>query len=141
MINNNSRSLDTEAERLGLVIEAYSSEPGIGFQEHVVIDKGNFITNECVDYQEYWVDLNDEDYIQEIMEEQDISREELLNNLNDNGDYCVGGFENFGDFENLFLHFEPEKKAALDSMIKNAFDRAVETAPEHNAPVPEFDKG
>lgn len=48
-------SLESETERLGLAIEIYSSEPGCCFQEHVVIDKGNVIVEECVDYEEHWV--------------------------------------------------------------------------------------
>lgn len=40
-----ARSFLDETERLGLVVEAFTSEPGIGFQEHVFINKGQLITD------------------------------------------------------------------------------------------------
>ncbi len=41
---------------LDLTIEAFSSECGCQFMEHFVIDKGNFIINDCIDWSEYDID-------------------------------------------------------------------------------------
>lgn len=38
-----------------LDIEVFSSEPGVGFEEHYYIEKGNMINDECVDYTEIYV--------------------------------------------------------------------------------------
>lgn len=42
---------------LGLVVEIFSEESGCCFMEHFVVDKGEIIENECVD----WEELYDED--------------------------------------------------------------------------------
>lgn len=43
-------SLESETERLGLAVEVFSSEPGMGFQEHCMIIKGEVIYDNCADY-------------------------------------------------------------------------------------------
>ena len=96
------------SERLGLCIEVFSSEPGNGFQEHYIYDKGSLLVDECVDYCEYWVSGYGEEEIQELLEELEITREELFSKLNEDEDYCIGGFEDFGDFQDLFLYWTPE---------------------------------
>lgn len=48
-------SLESETERLGLLVEFYSSESGNGFQEHCMIDRGEVVFEECIDYQEHWI--------------------------------------------------------------------------------------
>lgn len=100
--------LQEESARLGLCIEAFSSEPGIGFQEHYLYDKGILLEDECVDYCEYWVSGYGEEEIQTLLEDFEMTREELFSKLNEDGDYCIGGFENFGDFEDLFGRWTPE---------------------------------
>ena len=91
-------SLESETERLGLIVEVYSSEPGIGFQEHILIDKGVIEFNDCVDYEEHWV----EDYasIEEYNEENDTDFTEDM--VDDNGNVCVGGFGgDYGCFQSF----------------------------------------
>ena len=117
-------NLENVSERLGLVIEAYSSEPGCRFQEHVLVTQGNIEINECVDYDEHLIEGAEESYIQQVMEEYNLTREELMSKVNDNGDFCVGGYENFGDFEDLFAYFEPEQKPSLSAQISSAESRA-----------------
>lgn len=89
------RSLESESERLNLVVEVYSSEPGCQFQEHVLIDRGIILEDKCVDYQEWWV--QEFDTIEEFNEEYGTDFTEDM--VNDNGDVCIGGFENYGEFE------------------------------------------
>ena len=97
-----NRSLLEETNRLDLVIEAFSSEPGLEFQEHVLIDRGKLLLEECVDYSEFCVEGAEEFAIQEILDEKGLTREQLLAGVNHNGDYCEGGFDNFGAFQDLF---------------------------------------
>lgn len=121
-------SLESETERLGLVVEAFSSEPGCCFQEHILIDKGEPVWEECVDYEEHWISGMTEEEITDLCEEHNITRELLMKSLNDNGDYCVGGFEeDFGNFEDLSVYFKPElehSNPSLDDKISSAAQRA-----------------
>lgn len=89
------RSLESESERLNLVVEAYSSESGCQFQEHVLIDRGTILEDECVDYEEWWV--QEFDTIEEFNAEYGTDFTEDM--VNDNGDVCIGGFKDYGSFE------------------------------------------
>lgn len=92
-----------QAKRLQLEIEIYSEEPGVGFQEHYLVDNfGNIIINdEKDDYQEIYIeeykDYND--YLEDYEDYNPISEEEF-NTVKNSGDeyYRSGGFENW-DFE------------------------------------------
>ena len=97
-------TLESETQRLNLVFEAYSSEPGCQFQEHVLIDRGEVVIDECVDYEEYWVD--DYDTIEEYNAEHGTNFTEDM--INDNGDVCIGGYgDEYGQFEYFSKeHFE-----------------------------------
>lgn len=114
------RPLLKETERLGLVVEAYSSEAGLAFQEHILADKGKMIVDDCIDYEEYWVEGMSEQEILELSSEQGLTREELISKMNCNGDYCVGGFEDFGNFKDLFPYLEQQQKPSLDAVIFKA---------------------
>ena len=98
------RSLESETKRLNLVFEAYSSEPGCQFQEHVLIDRGDVLIDECVDYEEHWVE--DYDTIEAYNEEFGTNFTEDM--INCNGDVCIGGFgDEYGNFEYFCKeHFE-----------------------------------
>lgn len=97
-----ARDLLKEVERLGLFVEAYSSEPGCEFQEHLLIDRGKLLIADCVNYEEYFVEDMDESQIQKLLDDKHITREQLLSAVNSNGDFCVGGFHNFGEFHDPF---------------------------------------
>lgn len=45
-------TLPDESRKLNLKIEVYSEEPGCGFMEHYLIDNGEILIEDCVDYQE-----------------------------------------------------------------------------------------
>lgn len=45
-------TLPDESRRLNLKIEVYSEEPGCGFMEHYLIDNGEILIEDCVDYME-----------------------------------------------------------------------------------------
>lgn len=44
---------------LGVDVEVYSSEPGMAFAEHYIIEKGEVLVDECVEYEEYYTDDED----------------------------------------------------------------------------------
>lgn len=104
MRKNASRNLETETKKLNLVVEAYSSELGCQFQEHVLIDRGKVVIDDCVDYEEYWV--QEYDTVDEFNAEYGTNFTEDM--INDNGDVCIGGFGNqYGQFEYFGKeHFE-----------------------------------
>lgn len=98
------RNLESETKRLNVVFEAYSSEPGCGFQEHILVDRGEVVIDDCVDYEEYWVD--ECDTIEEYNAKHNTNFTEDM--INDNGDVCFGGFgDQYGQFEYFKKeHFE-----------------------------------
>lgn len=103
MLVNDSRNLLTETKRLNLVIEAYSSEPGIGFQEHILVALGAMYVDECVDYSAYWV--QEFDTLEEFNEEYGKNFTEDM--VNENGDVCIGGFgDDYGVYEDHIKYFE-----------------------------------
>lgn len=51
--SNEKFNLLDRTRDLGLKLEAYSREPGIGFEEHYRIDRGEMLVSETVDYAEY----------------------------------------------------------------------------------------
>jgi hypothetical protein len=84
-------------ERWNLVMEVYAEECGCQFQEHFICDKGDDICNDCVDWEEYFV----EDYETKEEAEEDleitITDEEWATGLEE-GRFTRGGFESW-DFE------------------------------------------
>lgn len=115
---NPSITLATEAKRLGLVVEAYSSEPGNHFQEHVLINKGDILTFDCVDYEEYFVEDMNEKQLAELCAEKALTKEEILSNANHNGDYTVGGFgDDFANFADLSAYLLPKPKLSFDQVM------------------------
>lgn len=79
-----------ESERLNLDIEIFSSECGVGFQEHYIVRKGAIEVEECVDYYEYAIcDFNTKEEAEEEFEIE-ITDEEW----NSGEDYISrGGFD------------------------------------------------
>lgn len=112
------RSLESESERLGLVVEVFSSEPGNGFQEHLLIVKGEVVVDDCVDYKEHWIGgsasleeynrKNDTDFTPDM--------------VNEDGDVCIGGFgDEYAVFEDMSHYFVEEKIVApLNEQIREA---------------------
>lgn len=100
MMNNAGREhgLESETGRLDLIVEVYSSEPGIGFQEHILINKGIVEINDCMDYEEHYVE--DYETIEEYNAEYGTNFTEDM--VDENGDVCVGGFgDDYGDFQDF----------------------------------------
>lgn len=107
-------SLESETERLGLVVEVYSSEPGFCFQEHYIFVKGNCILDDCVEYEEHWIDSFNS--LEEYNKEYGTDFTEDM--VNDNGDVCIGGFgDEYANFKDMTNYFpEPIHVVSRDEM-------------------------
>lgn len=115
---NPSVTLATETKRLGLVVEAFSSEPGNQFQEHILINKGDILTFDRVDYQEYYLELMSEKQLAELCQEQDLTREELFSEAAVDGMFVVGGFgDDFANFSDLSAYLSPKPKLSFDQVM------------------------
>lgn len=60
-------NIEKLSKRLHLDIEVYSSEYGVGFEEHFVVSDGNVIVDECVDAYTWSVDDIDDDFFENKM--------------------------------------------------------------------------
>lgn len=88
-----SNTLEAEAARLGVSLEAYSEECGCGFNEHVVIRDGLLSVSECADWESRCLDDLDGDDLGKLREELGFaSREELLATAED-GYLSLGGYD------------------------------------------------
>ena len=113
-------SLIIESKRLGLILEVYSDEPGMGFQEHIYIANGTTLCNDCIECYTYW--LGDNDTYQEYIEdwyggdtkkaEEDKTlylTEDIFNKCKEKGldEYKKGGYEINGEFIFQMENLEP----------------------------------
>ena len=78
----------------GLIVEMWSQEPGVGFEEHVVYANGTCLCDDCVDWMEY--DLDAYNSLEELNEEcnTNFKEEDFVD-----GFASVGGFEDFETFD------------------------------------------
>lgn len=90
----NRTTIIDQSKRLNLDVEIFSTEPGIGFQEHFIIKRGTIVVNECMEYLEYHFDPSE--YNADTYEEkfQMFCDEYYLNikqeQLNEDSNYIVG---------------------------------------------------
>lgn len=85
-------TLDEASKIYNVDVEVYSEEPGCEFQEHYLIQKGKFIKDECVHYEEYF--KGDFETKEDFEKEHDITISDEI--WNDGEDYySVGGFKNW----------------------------------------------
>lgn len=110
-------SLESEAERLGLVIEVFSYEPGEGLQEHVLIAKDKVIRDECETF--YRAHIGSCDNLVVYNEEHGTDFTEDM--INDDGYVCIGGFgDKYCDFIDASVYFTPvldKPVSGLDAVI------------------------
>ena len=125
------RSLESETKRLGMGVEYFSSEPDNCFQEHGIIVCGKVLTSESVRYEEYFMEDKSDAEIEAFCCEKGITREQLVQSLNCNGEYCEGGFQDFGTFSDLSAQiYEMQFAAACLSNHKSEFsiDAKIQSA-------------
>lgn len=110
-------SLESETERLGLVVEVYSSEPGMCFQEHYIFVKGNCILDDSVDYKEHWIE--EFDSLEEYNKEYDT---DFTEDMVYEGNVCIGGYgDEYANFADMTQYFTRDSISqdlpALDQQI------------------------
>lgn len=93
-INSSSYGNALDKTTKGLIVEMWSQEPGMGFEEHVVYANGTCLCNDCVDWAEY--DLDAFDSLEELNEEcgTDFKEADFVD-----GFASIGGFEDFETFD------------------------------------------
>ena len=60
LVNHKGTHLVEATKELDVVVEIFSEEPGMGFMEHYLVDRGNMVVGECVDYEEEYDEETDE---------------------------------------------------------------------------------
>ncbi|MCQ2077632.1 MAG: hypothetical protein MJZ20_11530 [Bacteroidaceae bacterium] len=88
------RGLVSFSKEYNVDVEVYSTEPGIGFQEHILIRKGDIIIYDCVDYEEHYID--DIGSVKEYNAEYGTN---FTEDMVDEGYVYVGGIDTYGIFE------------------------------------------
>lgn len=83
-----------ESKRLNIDIEVYSEEPGCCFQEHYVVSNGKLVCEECVEWNEYYLD----DYETKEDAEKELGIEITDEEWKEGGFIGRGGFPDW-DFE------------------------------------------
>lgn len=86
----NERTLKQESKRLGLEIEVYSTENGVGFAEHIWYRNGEVLEDECVDYREFYWDKTDHPTIESY--NQAYNTDVCEKDFDDCGWHFKGGF-------------------------------------------------
>lgn len=81
---------EVNTKELELKLEAWSEEPGIGFQEHYIYDNGECLTDEYLDIGVYWWDRDEYPTYAEFKEDYPDAPEE--EKFDDNDEVVVGGF-------------------------------------------------
>ena len=102
--NEKDTSLQLESKRLNLEIEVFSEEEGMGFQEHFHYKNGEIITEESVDaschyfdkdlYKGESVEEKFSNFVKEL-KEYGLKEEITIEDLDDNDEIWIGGFEDF----------------------------------------------
>ena len=85
------------SRELNITMEAYSEEPGIGFQEHFIYRNGECIADECVDWAEWYWDKSEYPSF-ELFKRYNTLPDGVTENDFDEGFYQFGGFQKWGEF-------------------------------------------
>lgn len=118
---NYGTSLLQESKRLGLIIEVYSLEPGMCFQEHYLIHNNQLLADECVDYCEYYIDdINSyQEFVDRYGNCDDID-EAKFNQAKNGGVYSSYYIESggFGDWPYKYSNFDIMAKTLNRQMAR-----------------------
>lgn len=82
-------------KELNIVMEAYSDEPGVGFQEHYIYNNlGECVCSECEDCSTWYYDPNEYGSFEEFRKEWNLPPS-ITEDMFENGEYKEGGFEDW----------------------------------------------
>lgn len=82
-------TLEEQSKLLNLEIEVYSSEPGMGFQEHYLYKNGEELIDECIDYLELFFET-EEEFNEE--KEEGCCSDYTWNDVDEDGYIRAGGY-------------------------------------------------
>lgn len=85
---------DLATKTKGIVVELWSQENGMGFQEHYIAENNGITTNDCKDWTEYCVD--DFDSLEELNEE--FGTQFTDEDIDCYGYVHIGGFDDWGEY-------------------------------------------
>lgn len=85
------------SSELHITMEAYSEEPGIGFQEHYIYRNGECIADECEDRAEWYWDKTEYPAF-ELFKRDNKLPDGVSEHDFDDGIYRFGGFREWGEF-------------------------------------------
>lgn len=109
-------TLEQACKRFSVHLEAFSTEPGCEFEEHVVIKAGLMQLNDCVDMQEldipYWRD--DEGYTREQFNEEFACDIDAYTFENSDEYLKIGGYDDWGDCKEI---------EGIVQTIKNSYEK------------------
>ena len=86
---------EVNTRELNLVMEAWSEEPGIGFQEHYIYNKGECEADECEDAEFWWSEMIDGYGSYEDLKKNYPNAPSEEEFRETDGDIIVGGFDNY----------------------------------------------
>jgi hypothetical protein len=106
--DNRGTTVPAESERLNLVIEIYSSEPGCAFQKHYLVAFGEILDDDCIDWEEHYIgDTTIETYNKEW--DTNFTEEDM-----DADGYIIkGGFGEWNYEDSLFRF-----KGKIDTLVE-----------------------
>lgn len=94
--DEHSTSLAEQSELLNLEIEVFSSEPGVGFQEHYLYKNGEETIDDVEDYTETYFE-NEEDFNRQKADGF-VLADFYWEDVNENGDLTEGSITDWGIF-------------------------------------------
>lgn len=99
---------------MGLRVEIYGSEQALGFMEHYLVDRGEVVLDETIDYHELALSCFDDDTLAACCDTLGYSEGELWEAYNDETELtCVGGYE-------VSFDWAPAKPSELNLPLRGA---------------------
>lgn len=90
--------LAVNSKELNLIIEIWSDECGIGFQEHFLYKKGKCLCSKCIPWNEYFYNTDEFRSFEEFKEAYLLPDNISEKDLDENNCYYTGGFDNYCEF-------------------------------------------
>lgn len=119
-IKNYSTNIVDLSRKYGLDIELWSQESGMGFEEHILVEHGEIMENECYDYYNYYIeDYNTyEEFIEDnkpYINEETVTKE-MFEYAKDRHEPCIEIEEDFAYTFNI-NGFETGNKSEMCRII------------------------
>ena len=123
----NSSHILYEANRLGLYIEIISTEPGMGFSEHYLINQGVLVIDEENEYREYCIDdlPTVADFKKEYGISPNMTEEQYKDYYNNNPYIIINEDDYYIDDDNPIYKNIPIVKNVLCKVVNQDYDHNI----------------